>query len=208
MGKTGHLRAGMLGLLGMLLAACVRTPEPEDPLRFQLLDTAGQPAADGAAHHCVFDRRSTLTWAVPRAEDALLDPGHRFTWYSSQRDVHLGDPGTQSGGHCGIERCDIEALVEAINARGLCGHHDWRLPSHEESIMLGKHHSGHPIGMHPRLFPAAQTGELWTLSTFRMHAPSAWAMDPVTGLDRVDLKTVAKPVRLVRGKLELRRRGG
>lgn len=192
-------------LLVPLLAGCVPTPEPEDPSRFLRLDASGQPAATGAPHRCVHDRRSELTWTVPWAGDAWLDPGHRFSWFSRDKAVHLGEPGRRAGGRCGGAACDTEAAVAAVNATGLCGHRDWRLPGHEESIMLGKRWQQHPIGLHPDLFPGATAGEIWTATTFRLYPQGAWAMDPGSGLDRVDRKHEAKPIRLVRGKFVLRK---
>jgi hypothetical protein len=207
MGRSRGLRTAAL-LLGLCLSGCLRLPEPEDPNRFARLAASGEPAQQDEPHRCVLDRRSSLTWVVPRPGDALLDPAHRYTWYSEDAAQHLGHPGMRDGGRCGAARCDTAALVEAINAQGLCGHRDWRLPSREESIALGKRHAGHPIGLHPALFPGLGPGEVWTATTFRMYAQSAWALDPGNGLDRVDLKTEAKAVRLVRGTMTLRRRNG
>lgn len=197
--------------LALGLPGCLRVPVPDDPDRFVRLDAAGQPLAASAAdqaHACVHDARSGLTWAVPRPGDARLDPGHRYSWYDARREAHLGDPGLRGGGACGIERCDTEALLAAVNAAGLCGHADWRLPIREEAIALGKRHGSFALGLDPALFPAASAAEFWTASTFRLYPQSAWAFDPGNGLDRADLKTVAKPVRLVRGTLLLPGRRG
>jgi hypothetical protein len=193
-------------LLAALLAGCMPAPPPEDPHRFVLLDAQGQPLANGNGHHCVLDSASQLTWAVPRAGDALHDARHRYTWFSEDRAQHLGEPGIENGGDCAIARCDTAALIEAVNATGLCGHHDWRLPTHEEAIMLGKRHGETALGMHPRLFPDVRGAEVWTATTFRMYPQSAWAYNTGIALDRADLKTEAKPVRLVRGTLVLPKR--
>jgi hypothetical protein len=191
-------------LLALLAAGCMPSPPPEDPDRFLLLDASGEPAVGD--HACVLDQATRLTWAVPRAGDELLDPGHRYSWFSTEREQHLGEPGLEDGGECGIERCDTVALIAAINVQGLCGHHDWRLPTHEEAIMLGKRHGEAALGMHPRLFPGARAGEVWTSTTFRLYPQSAWAYNPGNALDRADLKSEAKGVRLVRGTLVLPKR--
>lgn len=201
---------GVTVLLGTLTAAgCMPASAPLDEHRFAPLDAAGQPIADGeGGHHCVLDRMTELTWEVVRPGSGLHAPGHRFSWYSADRRLHMGDPGRQGGGQCALSRCDTEALVEAVNAQGLCGQHDWRLPSREEAILLGKHHGDSAIGMNPRFFPGAVPGEFWTASTFRLYPQSAWAFDAGTGLDRADRKTEAKPVRLVRGTMVLPRKRG
>lgn len=190
-----------------LLGGCIRTPQPEDPLRFERLDEQGLVVADATReHHCVRDRATTLEWAVHRPGHALLDAGHRYSWYSSDKTAHSGDPGLLNGGNCALPRCDTEALVAAVNQAGLCGQSDWRLPSREESIALGKRHGDVQFGLNPRLFPHSGDEEFWTATTFRLYAQSAWALDPATGLDRADLKTAAKPVRLVRGTMALAQR--
>ena len=193
-------------LLTALMAGCMPTPPPEDPNRFVLIDAQGQPMSNGDGHNCVFDSATQLTWAVPRAGHALHDPAHRYTWFSDSREQHLGEPGLRGGGSCALEICDTAALLAAINAEGMCGFDDWRLPTHEEAIMLGKRHSGTALGMHPRLFPDVPGGEVWTATTFRMYPQSAWAYDTGIALDRADLKTEAKGVRLVRGTLVLPKR--
>lgn len=193
-------RTGAVVLCAIVLGGCVPAPAPDMADRFVLLDAAGLPqtAPDGA-HDCVFDRMTALTWAVQRPGSELLDPAHTYSWYGTDSSRNAGEPGRRGGGSCGLARCDTEALLEAVNARGLCGAQDWRLPGHEEAITLGKSYDGSAVGLHPRLFPASVAGEFWTGSTYRLYPQSAWTLDAGTGLDRVDLKAEAKPVRLVRG---------
>lgn len=202
------LPAATLALLCAALAtACIRTPPPEDPDRFQRIDAAGAPLVDAAtAHDCVFDRATQLTWLGDRPGDPLRDPSHRYSWYSSDRDAANGEPGAREGGVCALPPCNTETLVEAARVARFCGFDDWRLPSREESIMLGKRHGGSALGLHPKLFPHAAAGEYWTSTTFRLYPQSAWSIDPATGLDRADLKSGAKAVRLVRGTLTLPKR--
>lgn len=194
--------------LPLLLLACVRVPQPPDPNRFQPLSDAGAPVPAGVVHRCVLDRATDLTWEVIAVDGVAHQPQDTFSWFDSERARHLGEPGLAGGGQCQLERCDTQALIEAVNATGLCGHADWRLPNHEEAILLGKHQGElGPIGLMPALFPSPPSGELWTSTTFRLHPKAAWAFDPRTGLDRADLKTVAKPVRLVRGDMMIPKRG-
>lgn len=187
-------------LLVLLATGCMPAPEAGDGDRFVRLDATGAALGAGATgHHCVLDTHSTLVWSTVGAVPAVLDPAHRYSWYSADPALGLGDPGQRDGGRCALERCDTEAALQAVNAAGLCGHSDWRIPVREEAIALGKRHAGIPLGLDPELFPGAGAGEFWTASTFRLHPPGAWAFDPATGLDRVDYKHTAKPLRLVRG---------
>lgn len=197
----------LLGASVALAAACGRLPQPEDPHRFTRLDARGQVLAEAAeAPACVFDTATQLTWLGDQPGDPLRDPAQRYTWFSSDHGAASGEPGSREGGRCAQPPCDTETLVAAARAAHFCGHDDWRLPSREESVMLGKRHSGSPLGLHPVLFPHATPGEYWTGTTYRLYPQSAWAIDPATGLDRADLKSEAKAVRLVRGTLTLPKR--
>ena len=83
---------------------------------------------------CTQDNVTGLTWEV-KVNDAthLRHLGWTYTWYNSNVSVNGGDAGTLSGGTCKTAgRCDIEKFVADINAAGLCGHSDWRMPTGKE----------------------------------------------------------------------------
>lgn len=195
--------AGAAALLAVLAAGCAPAPVPADGDRFVMLDASGQPMqrADGG-QHCVLDSRTQLTWEVKRSAEGLHHRAHTFSWYSTDKQLHMSEPGLEGGGQCPLERCDTEAMVAAVNAAGLCGHHDWRLPSRDEIVTLGNRRQiGPGIAMDRRFFSDSLAAEYWAGTTFRLYPKSAWAFDTRTGLDRADLKSVAKPVRLVRGTM-------
>ncbi len=189
-----------LGLLAVTLASGCG---PQDPIpeaaHFARLDARGQVIeAAGVPHHCVRDLRTGLMWQVEG--EGLHSRDDTFSWYNSERQGHMSEPGLMDGGQCGLDRCDTEALVAAVNARGLCGHNDWRLPTLEEAMTLSdRRRIDTGMTLDPVYFPDAVAGEYWTATTFRLHAPGAWAVDTRNALDRVDSKTAAKAVRLVRG---------
>lgn len=194
------------GLLAALLAnGCGPTesgPALEED-RFVALDSSGQAielANNDGLHACVHDRQSGLTWSVEHDGEGLLARDNTFSWYSSDPAIHMNDPGLPDGGDCSLNRCDTEALVVAVNAHGLCGHHDWRLPTRDEAMRLADRRPGDTgTTLNPEFFPHAVASDYWTGSTFRRHYIGAWAIDIRYGLDRVDAKTAAKPVRLARG---------
>lgn len=206
MTKTLSERCGYhlaLGALTVVLASGCGAPEPppEGP-RFVALDSAGrivEVPGSASRHHCVYDRHTELTWSVEHDGEGLLSRDETFSWYSSDPEIHMNDPGLMDGGDCGLARCDTEALVAAVNDRGLCGHHDWRMPTRDEAMGLGdRRRINDGMTLDPVYFPHAVADDYWTGSTFRRHYIGAWAVDTRYALDRVDAKTEAKPVRLVR----------
>jgi hypothetical protein len=93
--------------------------------------------AAGTAWSCVKDNVTGLTWEVkthlPTAN--LQDRSWTYSWFNSAN--ISGEKGTEAGGTCfQAGRCDTEKYVQDINAQGLCGHNDWRMPNQQELIGL------------------------------------------------------------------------
>jgi hypothetical protein len=184
------------------LAGCGRSPPQGPSWDFAKIDAAGEALADagGEAHECVLDRRTGLLWEVKQPA-----PGPRFrddvySWYNADAAEHNGEPGLMNGGDCGLERCDTEAYVAAVNRAGLCGRADWRMPSRDEALtLLDSTRIGQGPTLDPEYFPHAVSGECWTATTFRMYPQGAWAIDSIYAQDRVDWKTNPKCIRLVNG---------
>ena len=202
-GASRVSQASVLSIFAVLmLTACEQQPPPEIEWDFSAVDQQGnvlpQPAA--GEHHCVLDGRTGLLWEVKRAEPGLHDRDALFSWYHDERAENLGEPGLMGGGSCSLERCDTAAFVEAVNAAGLCGRDDWRMPSRDEALtILDRTRIGKGPTLDPVYFPAAVEAEFWTGSSFRMYPQGAWAVDTIYALDRVDEKTDPKRVRLVSG---------
>lgn len=187
-------------LLVLAVSGCSQKelPPPKD---WQRMDAAGLAldAADSSAHACVLDLDTGLMWQVHDQAGGLHDADNRYSWFNSDRQVHMTEPGQSDGGQCAGSACDTEAYVAAVNEAGLCGHADWRMPGRQELMSLGElrlRETGLLIDR--AYFPQAQAGEYWSGETFRLYPQTAWAVDFSNGLDRADLKTEAKRVRLVR----------
>ncbi len=201
-GLTGCFRSFLLPACLLLLGACERTPPPQVEWDFKAVDQEGNviphPTADGL--HCVLDGRTGLLWEAKRSAAGLHQRDAVFTWYHGDKSEHLGEPGLMGGGSCSLGRCDTEAFVTAVNAAGLCGRDDWRLPSRDEALtILDRARIGTGPTLDPGYFPAEAGAEFWTATTFRMYPRGAWAVDTIYALDRVDEKVVPKRVRLVSG---------
>jgi hypothetical protein len=200
--RCGWGVAGLLAATGLMLAGCGREPPPRPDFDFTRIGADGalleQPGE--GEHHCVLDGRTGLWWEVKRATPGLHDRDALYTWYHSDKSEHLGEPGLAGGGECSLERCDTEAFVAAVNAAGLCGRNDWRLPSRDEALtILDGTRVGTGPTLDPQYFPDTVKGEYWTGTTFRLYPQGAWVIDTIYALDRVDGKFEPKRVRLVSG---------
>jgi len=136
---------------------------------------------------CTFDRITGLTWEVKTADGGLRDAGGRYTNYGDGREG------------------DASAFVAVVNATGLCGAADWRLPTTHELQGIENFNLARP---HPSIagqwFPNSLAAHYWNAEPYvGQEDVTAWvtsfAMDPrnisVTG----ETRKTANPVRLVRG---------
>jgi hypothetical protein len=106
---------------------------------FLKLDANGAPLANQSATYaaapwdCVLDGVTGLYWEVKTNDGGLRDMDWSYTWYNSSGINDGGNAGVQNGGTCvDTANCDTEKYVAAVNAAGLCGRNDWRLPTREE----------------------------------------------------------------------------
>jgi len=191
-----------LAMLAMGLVACSREAPPHPAWDFARLDATGAEMAQDVAlqHSCVRDGRTGLLWEVKQAEPGLHYQNDLYTWYSSDASSNGGEPGVADGGRCGLPPCDTESFVEAVNAAGLCGRNDWRMPSRDELLTLvDQRRIGKGPTMDPDYFPGTVAAEYWAGTSFTMYPQGAWVVDTMYAHDRVDGKTEAKRVRLVSG---------
>ncbi|MBW7859484.1 MAG: DUF1566 domain-containing protein [Rhodocyclaceae bacterium] len=210
--SPGHPQSPTWLLLALLVAlsGCSK----RDPIVFNLerIDASGNAVTDTAPYEqapwaCVHDLRTNLTWEVKTVQPGLHGADNTYTWfYPDQSDVYnRGDAGKPDGGSCTGSKCDTSGYVAAVNEAGLCGHRDWRVPTTEE---LGSiiNPSIRPPGpsLSTEFFPNTRSADYWTSTTYRFYAPGAWTWSFLHGLDRVDNKTEAKHIRLVRGTASVR----
>ena len=89
------------------------------------------------------DKVSGQWWEVKRNDPAdLRHTGHTYSWYSTDPAINGGIPGKRGGNTCkGLEAfggCNTQNYVVAVNAAGLCGKRDWRLPTVDELAHLSR----------------------------------------------------------------------
>jgi len=170
---------------------------------FTKVDAAGAPLADQAASYattpwsCVLDRVTGLTWEVRPADGGLRDRGWSYSWFTSD------DPaaGTPNAGQCvDHSSCDTEKYAGAVNAAGLCGGSDWRLPSRSELFGLVDLGAASAPLIDTGYFPDALPLRHWSASLDR--SGRAWAVDLASGLTVSGAAGNAYAVRLVRGGMQ------
>jgi hypothetical protein len=91
----------------------------------------------GTIWSCVKDNVTGLIWEVKthNSTAGLRDRNWTYSWYNYAK--ISGDVGTETGGTCFQSgRCDTEKYVQDVNAQGLCGYSDWRLPNQQELASL------------------------------------------------------------------------
>lgn len=161
---------------------------------------------------CVRDNITGLIWENKTGIPGdLHDAEQLFTWYS------FGDNGGFEGDlnagstACNLssEECNTQAYVDAVNAQGLCGFFDWRLPSHNELLSLVHFGKLQPPLIESEYFPDMGTTDpnvflwYWTFvpnvdGVSDRGAQNAWAIDFNSGVDNFINKSTQARVKLVR----------
>ena len=184
---------------------------------FTKLDSNGNALdADATEWSCVQDNVTGLIWEVKTDDGGLHDKDDRYNWYNTDPDTNGGTVGyaDDDGDICygynssdSATYCNTEAFTARVNAVGLCGATDWRLPDLEElrSILdygrLNPDYSD-PIlpGIDSDYFPASYSNviiEYWSASPFS-GGSSNWILDFYDGYDDDDSRRDDNYVRLVR----------
>lgn len=101
--------------------------------RFTKIDHTGKqlPANSKQNWNCVLENDTGLMWEV-KNNTGLRNSANTYTWYEPDNNKNGGNAGVQNGGICDGQECDTFAYVEEVNATGLCGKANWRLPTIDE----------------------------------------------------------------------------
>ncbi|CAK0772067.1 exported hypothetical protein [Gammaproteobacteria bacterium] len=164
---------------------------------FTKLDASGNDLwVTASTHVCVRDNVTKLIWEVKTDDHSLRDKGWTYTWYDSG--APGGNPGVGNGGNChDTSRCDTEKYVQDVNAAGLCGFKDWRMPTVKE--LTGIVDFSRQDSIDPGYFPNTPSSRFWSSTPHASYSDGAWYVSFDLGYVSSESRTTAYPVRLVRG---------
>ena len=161
--------------------------------------------ADGTQWDCVRDNVTGLVWEIKRNDAThLRHMGHSYTWYNPDTATNGGGVGAQAGGTCvgvaNTAQCNTQSYVQAVNAVGLCGKKDWRLPTVDELHNLAN--TGRvtpPLSIDTNHFPNTVAIKSWSASPHAWNTNKAFFVNFNFGSDNfAAFKTNAFSLRLVR----------
>jgi hypothetical protein len=135
---------------------------------------------------CTLDKETGLVWEIKTDDGGLRDWRNRYSWYDPDPATNGGFAGYQSNGDGGSGSCtggilcNTHAYTQAVNARGLCGGKDWRMPAVEELLSL----------VNRAYFPTIELGYFpdtysyyWSSSPVASSDNSAWLVYFYNGYD-------------------------
>jgi hypothetical protein len=129
---------------------------------------------------CTRDNVTGLIWEI-KTTSGLRSQSHTYTWYDSNPATNGGNAGTESGGSCATSgRCDTEKYVADVNAAGLCGATDWRMPAKKELLSIvdfGRYDPSIDQGH----FPNTPASYFWSATVEAGYSRYAWTVSFYSG---------------------------
>lgn len=163
---------------------------------FTKLDANGNALLASATQwDCVRDNHTGLIWEV-KTTSGLRSMNHRYTWYDPNSSD--GNPGTANGGNCTGSACDTTGFVQAVNAQGLCGASDWRMPTRRELQGIVDYGRFNPA-IDTGYFPNTPSSYFWSASPVAGTSDYAWYVYFGDGYAYAYSRSYSFHVRLVRG---------
>lgn len=156
--------------------------------------------ASATSWRCVRDNLTGLLWEVKTDDGGLQDKDWTYTWYNPDSTKNGGNAGVQNGGSCTGSACDTYAYVQAVNAQGLCGYWDWRLPKKRELQGLVDYGIPSPgPTIDTAYFPNTPSSWYWSSSVCASYPDGAWLVFFSYGYVYAYNKVGDGHVRLARG---------
>ena len=152
------------------------------------------------------DSVTGLIWEVKTADDGLHDKADRYNWYNTNNSTNGGADGDNGAASNSCEGyigeitttwCNTQAFTARVNAVGLCGATDWRLPTITE--LKGIVNNG---GVNPSIdtlyFPNTESTNYWSSSPYASDGGRAWLVGFNNGDGGYGNRNSNNRVRLVR----------
>lgn len=133
---------------------------------FTKLDANGNPlAASATTWSCVKDNITGLIWELKTADDVLRDVNKTYTNYLNASQSSKFGSAT-----------DATGFVNAVNAQGLCGAKDWRLPTRRELVGIVDYSVDFPGPTIDKVGFGSNTAKslYWSSSPYAGNSASAW----------------------------------
>ncbi|HSP00230.1 MAG TPA: DUF1566 domain-containing protein, partial [Thioalkalivibrio sp.] len=169
--------------------------------RDQSFVSGAVPGVKAANWACIRDNVSGLTWELrPELPNHLRHRGWRYTWFNDDGSINGGSNGVSNGILCGetLYGCNTQRYVERVNALGLCGYTDWRLPTQAELYSIL--HFGREVpAADPQVFPDVLGGRsYWSSTPGSTNTSLVWDVRFQEGQDGLSTKQSQHAIRLVR----------
>ena len=174
---------------------------------FTKLDSSGNALAASASEwYCVLDNVTGLIWEVKTDDGGLRDKDDSYNWYNTDPATNGGSVGyaDDDGDICysydsayGSTYCNTEAFTARVNAVGLCGAKDWRMPSRQELHSIVDY-SRYSPSIDQNFFPNTRSGSYWSASPLAENSDGAWLLQFYSGVDNGGYHNNNYHVRLVR----------
>jgi hypothetical protein len=200
------VRLAFAPALSIAIAGCDSRSGPGPEIhdsKYVGLSAAGEQLAPGKTGPCVLDQFTGLVWEVKTDAAGLHNKNHTYSWFSPEEDSsgELDYRGKPEGGQCEGSACDTHSLAVAVNGAGLCGFHDWRIPTRDElGSISDPRKTSTPPTINRVYFPHTQPADYWSSNDYQFHWDTAWLWNFGNGLDRVEWKASPRHARLVRGE--------
>ncbi|MBF7074839.1 DUF1566 domain-containing protein [Glaciecola sp. MH2013] len=166
---------------------------------------------DTSDWRCVRDNITGLIWENKTNDSNDIHfADNTFTWYQLADNGGFEGAVNSSSMTCNLssQTCNTAAFVDEVNAQGLCGFFDWRLPTHTELMSLVHFGATNLPLVDSEYFPfmgQSSTDFLWYWTSQtnvdgvnELGSQSAWAIDYYSGVDNFIDKREGFRVKLVR----------
>jgi hypothetical protein len=110
---------------------------------------------------CTKDNNTGLIWEIKTDDSELRDNHWSYTWYDGSHGYR-----EKYNFNCKYSDCNTYSFINAVNAQGLCGANDWRMPTKDEllGISIKRDSSGDLTVIDETYFPDKPSTEFLTSS--------------------------------------------